>query len=406
MVCVGFVVSSFLLVVSVGNAEVLFTEIWDTNSIGSEWVVKDTDGGDIIIEDISGNGSDYALALKGYQDGGSPVWNQDHIYSAATFARGGTGDQLLRITYSFWYKSGINVQTGVHGGWHWANTGPIYGTIEAAVDYVFSSYRATEDQDGLQNGPPMTNLNTAWGAANGKNSAIRVRTTLDPSQGAKWEISTDNGQSWITERNTLGTGGSLASNCYVGFGPFDNQAGTTLIDDIVVEYVPKSRVDVIIPFGGINVSENGDTDTYEIVCAGSPTQNVIVTVEPDDQLQVNDAGQGNPIQLTFTPADANTPQTVTVAAIDDTLQEGNHTGVITHTSSSTDTSFNGLAIIDVIPNITDNEHFCGEPGQVYNVFDVTGPVGVPDCYVDFYDFAAFAEDWLSCTDLSDVNCSW
>jgi len=36
--------------------------------------------------------------------------------------------------------------------------------------------------------------------------------------------------------------------------------------------------------------------------------------------------------------------------------------------------------------------------------DISGPEGTPDCYVDLYDFAAFAGEWLSCNDPQDIGC--
>jgi len=59
--------------------------------------------------------------------------------------------------------------------------------------------------------------------------------------------------------------------------------------------------------------------------------------------------------LIFTPSNWSFPQTVTVAAVDDALLEGPHTSTISHTSSSTDPNFDGLAVDSVVANITDNE---------------------------------------------------
>ena len=70
--------------------------------------------------------------------------------------------------------------------------------------------------------------------------------------------------------------------------------------------------------------------------------------------------------LTFTPANALTPQTVTVTAVDDAWVEGPHVGTITHTSSSGDTNYHGLAIPALTVNITDND------AARLTVDDVTG----------------------------------
>jgi len=36
--------------------------------------------------------------------------------------------------------------------------------------------------------------------------------------------------------------------------------------------------------------------------------------------------------------------------------------------------------------------------------DISGPDGTPDCYVNLYDFAAIAGDWLSCNDPQNAEC--
>ena len=38
--------------------------------------------------------------------------------------------------------------------------------------------------------------------------------------------------------------------------------------------------------------------------------------------------------------------------------------------------------------------------------DISGPLGVPDCRVDFYDFSEMAKDWIYCNDPEDSNCDW
>jgi hypothetical protein len=61
------------------------------------------------------------------------------------------------------------------------------------------------------------------------------------------------------------------------------------------------------------------------------------------------------IVLTFTPANALIPQTITVTAVDDILVEGVHTSTITHTATSADSQYNGVAIGNVIANVVDND---------------------------------------------------
>jgi hypothetical protein len=101
--------------------------------------------------------------------------------------------------------------------------------------------------------------------------------------------------------------------------------------------------------GSTSVTEGGSTDTYTVVLNTAPSANVTITINPGSQVNVA------PATLTFTTANWNTAQTVTVTAIDDALAEGPHVGTITHTAASTDAAYNGIAVASVTPNIADND---------------------------------------------------
>lgn len=99
--------------------------------------------------------------------------------------------------------------------------------------------------------------------------------------------------------------------------------------------------------GSTDVTEGGATDTYTVVLLGAPTADVTITLGTDvAQLTI-------PASLTFTSANYNVPQTVTVTAVDDAIYEGDHTEAITHTVTSADTNYNGFTVGDVTVNITD-----------------------------------------------------
>jgi hypothetical protein len=102
--------------------------------------------------------------------------------------------------------------------------------------------------------------------------------------------------------------------------------------------------------GGVSttIAEGGTTDTYTVVLTGEPTSDETITPSPDNQLTVS------PASLTFTSANWNTPQTVTVSAVNDAVAEGTHSGTITHAAASTDPGYNGLAIAAVTVTITDD----------------------------------------------------
>jgi hypothetical protein len=101
--------------------------------------------------------------------------------------------------------------------------------------------------------------------------------------------------------------------------------------------------------GSTDVAEGGATDSFEVVLDTQPSAAVTITISPDAQAVVT------PITLVFTPDDWDMAQTVTVAAVDDEVVEGTHTGTISHSASSNDGNYDGISILDVTVHITDND---------------------------------------------------
>jgi hypothetical protein len=116
-----------------------------------------------------------------------------------------------------------------------------------------------------------------------------------------------------------------------------------------IAFGPTPGVGISESGGSTNVAEGGATDTYTVVLNTAPSANVTITLNAGAQLMVV------PASLTFTPANWNMPQTVTVTAVDDALVEGPHSGTITHTAASTDAAYNAIAIASVTAGITDND---------------------------------------------------
>ncbi|HVF35034.1 MAG TPA: zinc-dependent metalloprotease family protein [Candidatus Saccharimonadia bacterium] len=98
--------------------------------------------------------------------------------------------------------------------------------------------------------------------------------------------------------------------------------------------------------GNTTVAEGAATDTYSIVLTSQPSGNVTIAVAPDAQLTTS----GN---LTFTSANWNVAQNVTVTAVDDAVAEGAHSGTITHTASGG--GYTGVAVAGVTATIGDND---------------------------------------------------
>ncbi|KAB2940012.1 MAG: hypothetical protein F9K17_14415, partial [Phycisphaerae bacterium] len=129
------------------------------------------------------------------------------------------------------------------------------------------------------------------------------------------------------------------------------------VPNLTVNITDNDVAAVIITESGGNtaVAEQGPTsDTYTIVLGSAPSSNVVVTIDPDTQTDLG-SGPGVAILRTFTSVNWNSPHTITVTAVNDSIAEGNHSSTITHSASSSDGNYNGLAIANVVAAITDND---------------------------------------------------
>ncbi|MFM6834040.1 MAG: S8 family serine peptidase, partial [Dolichospermum sp.] len=112
---------------------------------------------------------------------------------------------------------------------------------------------------------------------------------------------------------------------------------------------PTPGITLIQSGGSTAVTEGGNTDSYTLVLKTQPTADVTVTLNGGNQITIDKT------TITFTAANWNIPQTVTVTAVDDTIPEGNHTSTISHSVSSTDTNYNNATLPNVAVSITDND---------------------------------------------------
>lgn len=89
--------------------------------------------------------------------------------------------------------------------------------------------------------------------------------------------------------------------------------------------------------------------------------------------------------LVFTPSNWSTPQTVYVAAVDDSRREGPHVTTIGHAAASTDAAYNNPVLPTLSVNINDNE---GSVGSVIveesDDITIVAEDANPDAYADTY----------------------
>ena len=101
-----------------------------------------------------------------------------------------------------------------------------------------------------------------------------------------------------------------------------------------------------------NTTEAGDSSTFTIVLDTQPIDNVVVS------LVSSNIAEGTIDQnfLTFTSANWNNPQTVTVTGVDDDVDDGDINYTIATTVTSTgDTNYDGIAANDVTVTNIDND---------------------------------------------------
>ena len=93
------------------------------------------------------------------------------------------------------------------------------------------------------------------------------------------------------------------------------------------------------------------TDTYTVVLKAQPSAGVEVAVASSDTATAT----VSPASLSFSTSDWNMPQTVTVTALDDHLDQGNRTVTITHAATSTDADYNEIFIRSVTATVVDDD---------------------------------------------------
>ena len=89
------------------------------------------------------------------------------------------------------------------------------------------------------------------------------------------------------------------------------------------------------------MSESGTTDSFTVVLTAQPTSNVVLSVISGDPGQAS----VSPETLTFTTANWNVTQTVTVTGLDDALVDGaqNTTVTVSVLDASSDDTFDGVS---------------------------------------------------------------
>ena len=115
-----------------------------------------------------------------------------------------------------------------------------------------------------------------------------------------------------------------------------------------------TKLGVTVATSPLSVNE-GSSNTYTLVLTTQPSSNVTVTAARKTGGDTDLSISGSP--LTFTNANWNTAQTLTVSAAEDDADSANGSATFEHSASSGDSNYNGssFTISDLVANEVDND---------------------------------------------------
>lgn len=100
----------------------------------------------------------------------------------------------------------------------------------------------------------------------------------------------------------------------------------------------------VTPTGGLVTTESGGTAAFSVVLTSQPTAVVTVALSPSDTTE----GSLSPATISFTAADWNVPQAVTVTGLADAVDDGDvGFSVVTAPATSADPAYDGVNASDV-----------------------------------------------------------
>lgn len=126
------------------------------------------------------------------------------------------------------------------------------------------------------------------------------------------------------------------------------------------DFVPPDGMGLAADLAGFTLSKNtatvaesGTQDNLTVVLTGRPQSNVTLKITSSDTAEVS----VSPASLTFTPADWDEPQTVTLTGVDDFVIDGSQSRVVTVSvdAASSDDAFDSLPALFLFVTTTDDD---------------------------------------------------
>ncbi len=159
------------------------------------------------------------------------------------------------------------------------------------------------------------------------------------------DLTVDSNQT-VTVALTVNAGSTTDTTGYAALDPDDVSVTVTDVDGFGITVTPTS---------GLITDETATTDSFTVVLNKIPTDDVVIKVESQDTSEVT--VDSDPMTLTFTTTDWDTPQTVTVTGVDDAAVDGTQvvTVALTIDPSNTDVVYGALEPDDVTVSNGDDD---------------------------------------------------
>ena len=133
---------------------------------------------------------------------------------------------------------------------------------------------------------------------------------------------------------------------------------------------------MILPTEGeTDVVEGGADDTYSLVLARAPSQEVRIDLAPADGQVTAVAAATGATSLLFTPSNWNVPQAVRVTAVDDAVAEGPVRTMINHVVDSGDPEYAEAYVLPELVFVTDDDAAARAPLLAASSAAVQGVIG-------------------------------
>ena len=170
--------------------------------------------------------------------------------------------------------------------------------------------------------------------------------TQDPSQIELWELANGGGDQRGASSTEAGAATVTMSWTKTTWATAEWAIGAVSIKPMTIQVTPTS---------GLLTTEAGGTATFNVVLPSAPSANVTIPVSSSNTSE----GTVNTSSLTFTPANWNIAQAVTITGVDDALADG-YQGytIVLGAASSTDGTYSGVNLSDVqVANSDDDINF-------------------------------------------------